>query len=57
MPKGDLLLFMIVATITLAYAEYQTRIVATRRWVILAALWMILAWLLMWLAIGNTEPA
>jgi hypothetical protein len=52
MPKGDVVAFMIVIGIALAFAEIQTRQTATIRWILLAALWTVLTALLLAVASG-----
>jgi len=52
MPRGDIVAFMVVIGIALAFAEMQTRQTATTRWILLAALWVILTAMLIAVSIG-----
>jgi membrane protein YdbS with pleckstrin-like domain len=51
-PKGDLLAFMVVIGIAIAFAELQYRREASLRWFLLATLFVILTAMLIWLAYG-----
>jgi len=52
MPNGDLLWFMGVIAIAIAFAELQYRQEASLRWLLLAILFVILTAMLIWLATG-----
>lgn len=52
MPRGDLIVFLIISSLALALAEMSVRQEASGRWVILAIIWVILVSLLIWTAYG-----
>jgi len=52
MPRGDLILFMVVVAGAILFAEMQARQVATTRWLCLALVWIVTMGMCIWLAYG-----
>ena len=52
MPRGDLIVFMLVVAAAIVLAELQVRREATTRYICLALIWIILTGLLLWTAYG-----
>jgi hypothetical protein len=52
MPRGDLLLALVVMALTLLLAEMSSRQEASTRWCIVALIWLIVVGMLIWLAYG-----
>jgi len=52
MPKGDLVLFLVVVAGAILLAEMQVRQVATTRWCVLALVWIVTMGMCIWLAYG-----
>lgn len=46
--KGDLLLFILVCSAAIVFAEYQARQVATARWLLLSTLWVTVVGMVFW---------